>query len=97
MRKLGHCKVIDNFSLCLLCADSLRTTKIIKAVQKDMCFPILLWLLENAPFVVRLLLQILSFTPDDGALPLLPNPHTPSNSSWCYKEGEFKKKILQER
>ena len=65
----------------LLCADLLRTTMIVMAVQKDTCFPTLLWLLEITTLLVTVLFEILVFTPDDSALPLLPNPHIQGNCS----------------
>ena len=72
----------DIFGLGVLCADLLRTTMIVMAVQKDTCFPTLLWLLEITTLLVRVLFEILVFTPDDSALPLLPNPHIQGNCSF---------------
>ena len=54
---------------------------IVMAVQKDTCFPALLWLLESTTLLVTVLFEILAFTPDDSALPLLPNPHIQGNYS----------------
>ena len=65
----------------LLCADSLRTTMIVMAVQKDTCFPTLLWLLEITTLLVTVLFKILAFTPDDSALPQLPNLYIQGNCS----------------
>ena len=79
--KIGHCKVRDIFGLRLLCAYSRRTTMIVMAVQKDTCFPTLLWLLEITTLLVRVLFEILVFPSDDSALPLLPNPHIQGNCS----------------
>ena len=54
---------------------------IVMAVQKDTCFPALLWLLESTTLLVTVLFEILAFTPDDSALPLLPNPYIQGNCS----------------
>ena len=45
------------------------------------CSLTLLWLLESATFAMRVLFEILAFSPDSSALPLLPNPHIQRN---CY-------------